>query len=89
MTTEIEKTTDRVSGAIAADKLKNFIERIESLEQTKTQISDDISDIYKEAKFYGFDGPTMKTVIKIRKMDAQKLQEQEHLLDLYRNALGI
>lgn len=76
-------------GGVAADRLKSFIERIERLEEERTAIGADIREIYAEAKGTGFDTKIMRQVIKLRKMDHADRQEQEHLLDLYKRALGI
>ena len=76
-------------GGIAVDRLRSLIERIERLEEEKKAISSDVNDIYAEAKSAGFDTKVMKTVIKLRKMDASDRDEQEFLLDTYRKALDI
>lgn len=77
------------AGGIAADMLRSFIERIERLEEEKKSLSDDIRDIYAEAKGNGFDPKVMRQIIKIRKMEEHDRKEQEALLDLYAHALGI
>lgn len=74
---------------IAADRLKSVVERIERLEEEKAGIADDIKEIYAEAKATGFDAPTIKQIVKIRKLSREKLREQDELLDLYKTALGI
>ena len=76
-------------GGVAADRLKSFIERIERLEEERTALGADIREIYAEAKGTGFDTKIMRQVIKLRKMDNADRQEQEHLLELYKRALGI
>ncbi|WP_119166220.1 DUF2312 domain-containing protein [Algihabitans albus] len=76
-------------GGVAADRLKSFIERIERLEEERTVLGADIREIYAEAKGTGFDTKIMRQVIKLRKMDHADRQEQEHLLELYKRALGI
>ena len=80
-----EQTTD--VGGIAADRLRSLIERIERLEEEKKAIASDIRDIYAEAKGSGFDVKIMKTIIKLRKMNAADRDEQDMLLDTYRRAL--
>ncbi len=77
--------TDNVS----ADQLRLFIERIERLEEEKRGISDDIKDVYGEAKSTGFDGKIMRQIVRLRKMERHQLQEQDALLETYRNALGL
>jgi len=74
---------------IAADRLKSFVERIEKLEEEKKAIGSDIRDIYSEAKGTGFDVKTMRTIVKLRKMDSAERDEQETLLDVYKQALGM
>lgn len=76
-------------GGISAEQLKQFIERIERLEEEKKNISDDIRDVFAEAKGTGFDVKTMRQILKIRKMDHSELEEQEYLLDTYKLALGM
>lgn len=77
------------TGGIAAEQLKSFIERIERLEEEKKGLSADIREVYAEAKSAGFDPKIMKQVIKLRAMDREDRQEQEALVDLYRNAVGV
>jgi uncharacterized protein (UPF0335 family) len=74
---------------VTADQLKQLIERIERLEEEKQTIADDIKDVYAEAKANGYDTKIIKQVIRIRKQDKAEREEQEALLDLYLNALGM
>jgi uncharacterized protein (UPF0335 family) len=69
--------------------LKQYIERIERLEEEKNNISNDIKDLLIDAKAKGFVPNIIKQVIKARKMDADKLSEQEALFELYKNAVGL
>jgi len=87
----MSETLERATSAdvVAVDKLKNFVERVERLEEQKNAISEDMKEVYREAKYHGFDVMIMKKVIKMRAMDANKLQEQEQLLELYKEALGL
>lgn len=75
--------------SIAGEQLQSLIERIERLEEEKSQLTADIGDIFKEAKGNGFDPKTMRQVLKLRKMDKADREEQEALLDLYMSALGL
>lgn len=84
---ETEEKSD--VGGIAADRLRSLIERIERLEEEKKAISSDIRDIFAEAKGAGFDVKIMRTILKLRKMNAADRDEQEFLLDTYRKALDI
>lgn len=76
-------------GNVAADELRLLIERIERLEEEKKAIADDVKDVYLEAKSRGYDVKTMRTIIRLRKMEAHHRQEAEMLLDTYKAALGI
>ena len=76
-------------GGIAAERLRSFIERIERLEEEKAALAADIREVYAEAKSTGFDVKTMRQVIRLRKMDRDDRQAQEHLLDLYKRALDL
>lgn len=73
----------------AKDQLKAIISRIEKLEEEKKAISDDIRDVYAEAKGTGFDVKALRAVIRLRKQDANERQEQEAILETYLNALGM
>ena len=74
---------------ITGEQLKSFIERIERLEEEKKALSDDIREVYAEAKGNGFDTKIIRQIIRLRKMDASDRAEQEELLDLYKNAIGM
>ena len=71
------------------DQLRAIIERIERQEEEKKTISDDIRDIYAEAKGNGFDVKALRTIVRMRKQDANERAEQEAILDLYLNAMGM
>jgi len=77
------------TGGVAAGQLRSFIERIERLEEEKKALSDDIRDVFAEAKGSGFDTKVMRQVIRLRKKDAAERQEEEAILDLYMHALGM
>lgn len=74
---------------VARDQLRAFIERIERLEEEKKTISDDIKDVYAEAKGTGFDTGILKQVIRLRKKDDNERMEEEAILDTYLAALGM
>ena len=74
---------------VAQDQLRSFVERIERLEEEKKTISDDIKDVYAEAKGNGFDTKVLRRVISLRKQDQNERQEQEAILDLDLQALGM
>lgn len=76
-------------GNVAANQLRLFIERIERLEEEKKGLSDDIKDVYAEAKSTGYDVKTMREIVRLRKMEANARQEREALLETYMIALGM
>lgn len=73
----------------ADDRLRLLIERIERLEEEKKGISDDINDVYSEAKANGYDAKIMKQIIRLRAMKPDDRREMEAVLETYKNALGI
>lgn len=73
----------------AKDQLKSTVERIERLEEEKRAISEDITEIYKEAKGNGFDSKIIRQVVRLRKQDKAEREEQAAILDLYLSALGM
>jgi uncharacterized protein (UPF0335 family) len=75
--------------SVAADQLKAFIERIERLEEEKAGIVGDIKDVYAEAKGNGFDTKVLRKIISLRKRDYAERQEEEAILELYMQALGM
>jgi len=76
-------------GNVAADQLRLFIERIERLEEEKKGVSDDLKDVYLEAKSTGYDVKTMRAIVRIRKLEKHVRQEAEALLETYKAALGL
>lgn len=74
---------------IEADKLKQIISKIENIEEERAQFADLLKDAFNEAKSMGFDIKIIKHVLKLRKKDKQKLEEEDNLIDLYRGALGV
>ena len=76
-------------GGVAVDQLKSIIGRVEKLEEEKVAIAADIRDVFAEAKGNGFDTKAIRSIIRLRKMDASDREEQEAILDTYRRALGM
>ncbi len=74
---------------LSAEHLQQFIERIERLEDEKTNIATDIKEVFLEAKSSGFDVKIMRQIIRLRKMDPVDREEQEYLLDTYKRAVGM
>tara|TARA_E500000331_G_C16658302_1_gene455930 strand:- start:127 stop:372 length:246 start_codon:yes stop_codon:yes gene_type:complete len=77
------------TGGVAGDRLRTIIERIERLEDEKKALSDDIREVYSEAKGAGFDVKVIRQVVRLRKMDATDRSEMEQVLDVYKRALGM
>lgn len=75
-------------GGVAVERLRSIVKRIERLNEERKALGADISDIYKEAKSAGFDGPALRALIRLRAEDAAKREEREAHLDVYRHALG-
>ena len=75
--------------SVAADQLKSFIERIERLEEEKAALAGDIKEVFLEAKGNGFDTKAMRKILSLRKKDHAERQEEEAILELYMQALGM
>ena len=73
----------------AQDQLKAIVERIERLEEEKKTISDDIRDVYAEAKGNGYDVKALRTIVRMRKQDPNERAEAETILETYMQALGM
>ncbi len=83
-----DSSSIEVLNATAQTRLKTIIERIERLEEEKAGIANDIKEVYAEAKGNGFDVKILRKVIRLRKQDKAKRQEEEALIDLYLSAIG-
>ncbi|WP_455481847.1 DUF2312 domain-containing protein [Bartonella sp. B35(2025)] len=75
--------------AISANQLRAFIERIERLEEEKKTISEDIKEVYTELKGSGFDSKAVRSIIRLRKKEDHERIEEEAIIQLYKNALGM
>ena len=71
------------------DRLRLLIERVERLEEEKKGISDDIRDVYNEAKAVGYDVKIMRQIVRLRKMKPDDRREMDLVLETYRSALGL
>ncbi len=71
------------------DQLLSIVQRIERLEEEKKTINDDIKEVYSEAKANGYNTKILRKVIAIRKRDADERKEEEAILELYLEALGV
>ena len=84
-----DKPKDGASTRFAKDQLKAIIERIEHLEEEKKAISDDIRDVYAEAKGNGYDVKALRAIVRLRKQDKDERAEHEAILETYLHALGM
>lgn len=82
-------SADEPSTKFAKEQLRSIIERIERMEEEKKVISDDIKDIYAEAKGNGYDVKALRTLVRMRKQDPNERAEAETILELYMHALGM
>ena len=89
MATTAAARDDEPATKFAKDQLKSIIERIERLEEEKKATSDDIRDVYAEAKGNGFDAKALRAIVRMRKMDSDERREQEEILETYMHALGM
>jgi uncharacterized protein (UPF0335 family) len=80
---------EETSHRFAKDQLKAVIERIERLEEEKKATSDDIRDVYAEAKGTGFDIKALRSIVRMRKQDTDERREEQAVLEMYMNALGM
>lgn len=85
------KKEDRMSDpyTVTGDELRQFIERIEQLEAEKKDIADQIKEVYAEIKGRGFDSKAVRKLVSLRRKDPQERQEEDAILELYMNALGM
>lgn len=75
--------------SVASTQIKAIVERVERLEEEKAVTAEDIRDVYKEAKSKGLDVATLRRVVRLRKQDKAKREEQEAMTELYLHALGM
>lgn len=74
---------------IATERLRGLILRIERLAEEKQNISDDMKDVYTEAKSAGFDTKAMRQIVRLRKKEKAEREAEEAMVDLYKEALGL
>lgn len=73
----------------AQGQLRSLVERIERLEEEKKTIAGDIKEVYAEAKGHGFDTKILRKVVSLRKKEVTEREEEQSLLDIYMQALGM
>jgi uncharacterized protein (UPF0335 family) len=74
---------------LAKEELLHLIGRIERLEEEKSNIAADLREVYAEAKGNGFDTVILRKIVRLRKQDPAKREEEQIVLDLYKEALGM
>lgn len=80
---------DVADSGVAGDELKQFVERIEKLEEEKAGIASDIKDVFAELKGRGFDAKAVRSILKLRKKDSHERSEEEAILEMYMQAIGM
>ena len=84
-----ERNEGMGGGKVAADELRLLIERAERLEEEKKGIADDIKDVMAEAKGRGYDPKAIRRILSIRKQKREEYQEEQSILEVYMQALGM
>lgn len=85
----LEQMETTNADTLGVAQLRSFIERIERLEEEKSTIADDVKEVYAELKGSGFDSKAVRTIIRLRKKEDHVRQEEEAMVDLYCEALGM
>jgi len=84
-----DTATNAESYRVTADELRQFIERIERLDMEKKDLADQQKEVMAEAKARGYDTRVMRKVISLRKRDKDEVAEEEAVLEMYKEALGM
>lgn len=74
---------------VTADELRQFVERAEHLEAEKKDITEQLAEVFAEAKWRGYDAKVLRKVIALRKRRPDDIAEEEAILDIYKQALGM
>ncbi|MDR2412080.1 MAG: DUF2312 domain-containing protein [Holosporales bacterium] len=72
-----------------AGRLKQYVEKLENLEEERKELQEQVSDVFKQAQHDGFDVKILRKVLRLRKMKTQDRTFEEELLHLYLHALGM
>jgi uncharacterized protein (UPF0335 family) len=83
------QTAESPATKFSKDQLRSVVERIERLEEEKAGIAADVRDVYTEAKGNGYDVKALRTIVRLRKQDANERAEQETILETYMHAMGM
>lgn len=82
-----ESTTE--SYRVTAGELRQFIERVERIEQERKDLAEQSKEVFAEAKSRGYDTKVMRKLIALRKRDPNDISEEEAVLEMYKEALGM
>ena len=85
----MNEETSQSSYRVASDELRAFIERFERLDAEKKDISDQQREVMSEAKGRGYDTKVLRKIVGLRKREPQEISEEEAVLELYKEALGM
>ncbi len=85
--TDYEEASD--SYKVTAGELRQFVERIERLDQEKADIAEQQKEVFAELKGRGYDVKVVRTIIRLRKRDKDDIAEEEAVLEMYKEALGM
>lgn len=83
------ETSAEASYRVTSDELRQFVERIERLDAEKKDLADQQKEVMAEAKARGYDTKVLRKVIALRKRDADDVAEEEAVLEMYKQALGM
>jgi uncharacterized protein (UPF0335 family) len=86
---EVSENSADSTYRVTANELRQFIERFERLEAEKKDIAEQQKEVMAEAKARGYDTKVMRKVVALRKRDADDIAEEEAVLDMYKEALGM
>lgn len=85
----MDDSSDQITYRVAADELRAFIERYERLEAEKKDIADQQKEVMAEAKSRGYDTKALRKLVALRKKDPHEVSEEEAVLEVYKDALGM
>ncbi|MDV7143513.1 DUF2312 domain-containing protein [Tropicimonas sp. TH_r6] len=85
----MDQETTQDSYKVTANELRQFVERIERLEAEKKDIAEQVKEVYAESKSRGYDQKALRAIVSLRKKDKDEVAEQEAVLEMYKEALGM
>lgn len=74
---------------VTAGELRQFVERYERLDEEKKAIAEQQKEVMAEAKGRGYDVQVLRKIIALRKRDENDIAEEEAVLEMYKEALGM